>query len=198
MPSDGIVERWLASQDVCPWGKAAAAQGQIIVHHLSPGLVGDIALRRVVCEFAGGTSGTSLVIVLSYDRAAKLEELEQLAGSGWLRLREASLRLFNSDRPRIEREAIARHELQQTLDRNCPVRPHPLFRGRPVMIIALGPAYPSSHPRYSPLPVLCAVWTHDLAAVPLRPKEAHRLRMAALAGQAYDADELVLRQGALR
>ena len=198
MLPEGDLERFLAEQDVCPWGKAAAAQGRIVVHYLAPGLVGDIALRRAVGTFSRVTTGTALVVVLSHARLVKLEELEQLASAGWLRLREAALRLFNMDRSRGEREAIARHELSQIVDRSCPIRPYPNFRGKPVTITALGPAYGSLHPRFSPLPLLCAVWTGDLAATPLRPKEAHRMRMAVLADGPYDADELVLRQGAIR
>lgn len=73
------------------------------------------------------------------------------------------------------------------------VNPFPCIGDAAIVTIAMGPAYPASHPRYAPHACLVLTWLRDISPHIGTPLSiAVRARMFAAHGGEYDADELVV------
>lgn len=90
---------------------------------------------------------------------------------------------------RQAREHVYAHIGPVLRNDNDPRRPALAVDGKPMVPICMAPVYPTTHPRFSPIPIIVVTWYEDLHGVVI---PAVRDAMAKEHGSVYDALEIML------
>jgi hypothetical protein len=167
---------------LCPWGREAAREGRITY--------ADAGKFKTLCKdvrtFLSRGPGTVLVAVAPVDLWTH-QAVERKA-------REMFVDLFMV-RNLLSGTTATRSEVSAFSDVPPGARPLLDFEERLLFTIAMSPHYPEGHPRRAPHLLLSSTWGTDV--VPLKKTASAAVsavldRRAALFGELYDSDELVL------
>lgn len=186
------LSEFLRGQTVCPWARAALSAGRLVFVTQGATPAARQALRVGLQRFAACEGQAGLVYILPLSATESMRTFEGLVRPAYRELYRYALTIEQPKLGRGQRQAIVDREVAMMFDPRCPLRPHLPIGEQPTTSIAMGPVYPTTHPRFAPIACLVVVRQADLAAIPISAKEPSRARAWAAAGGPYDADEMVL------